>query len=238
MSINLAIELDFTRPITAPETPYWQCGRCQYVAIPSSISPCCPGCGGPPGDGIWPETELIELWQDEVFCWNHEKAELATVVAAMYFEASVFMLIFWGTCWLDPELNWIGARFQEIRDKHQRIQRFLRTISSRKRTDAVLQRLFGADGRQMLHSVLGADGDPFLKHYLRCRAWRNAIAHRGKRIYYETLPELMRPRHASARDQSLRASLQFIPQCWVVFSRLWNEYIHKPMWAKAQLRNA
>lgn len=179
----------------------------------------------------------MELWHDQVFCWNHQKAEMATVVAAMYFEASTFMLLYWATCWLNPELNWLNAQFEELRDKEERIQAYLNSLDSVRKTNEALVRAFGLNGQQMLERVLGNDAAPFWANYMLCRKWRNQIAHRGKRMYYETIPEDMRRRHQPARDQSLRASLQFVPQCWVVFSRLWNEYIHKPMWARAQAGN-
>jgi hypothetical protein len=179
----------------------------------------------------------MELWHDEVFCWNHQKAEMATVVAAMYFEASTFMLLYWATCWLDPELNWLDAEFDELRDKQERIQAYLNSLTSFEKTSEALVRAFGVNGKQMLEHVLGDDAGPFWANYMLCRRWRNQIAHRGKRMYYETLPEDMRRRHQPTRDRSLRASLQFVPQCWVAFSKLWNEYIYRPMWAKSQAGN-
>lgn len=177
---------------------------------------------------------MMELWNDAVFAWNYEKAELATVIAAMQFEASTFFLLYWATVWLDPDLNWIGADFEELRDKNERIHAYLDTITTFDKTNDALTRVFGVGGKQMLRTVLGPDADPLWANYTTCRHWRNKIAHCGKRIYYETIPANMRATQATARDQVLRASLRFVPECWVVFSKLWNEYIHKPMWAKVQ----
>lgn len=232
MSIDLPIKLEFDRPLEAPDTPYRQCDTCQHIAIPNGPDACCAGCGGAPADRIWPEPELIELWHDEVFCWNHKKAELATVVAAMYFEASVFMLIFWRAYLLDPDLKCIGAPFAELKNRRVRIQKYLLMIRSPKATEKAIKKLFGVRRQEMLETVLKGDASRFWATYEGCREWRNRIIHRGKRIYYETLADRMRPRNVSARDRALCASLQFIPRCWVVFSRLWNEYIHEPLWAK------
>ena len=233
MAIELPIYLELARPLQRPDTPYRQCDYCHYVAIPTGASFKCPGCAGPPGNGFWPECELIELWNDEIFCWNNEKAELATVVAAMYFEASVFMLLYWATCWLDPDRNWIGAQYREVHHKVHGIQKYMNSLTNFKKIDEALVHVFGSNGKEMLEKVLGEDAGPFWARYMTCRKWRNRINHCGKRIYYETIHENM-PKKQNARDQALRASLQFIPQCWVVFSKLWNEYIHKPMAANKQ----
>lgn len=238
MPIDLPLKLDFVRPLSPPDTPYRQCNRCQFIAIPTQPDARCPGCGGSPADRIWPEVELLELWHDEVFCWNHEKAEIATVVAAMYFEASTFHLLFWATCWLDRDLNWRNARLDELRDKQERIQVYLNSLTTVEKTSEALVRAFGVNGKQMLEHVLGGEAGPFWANYTLCRNWRNQIAHRGKRIYYETILEAVRRDNQPARDQALRASLKFVPQCWVVFSKLWNEYIHKAMWTPTQAETA
>lgn len=229
MPIDIAIALELIRPLPVPDTPYRQCEICQHVAIPSGASSQCPGCNGPPASKYWPEVELIELWNDEVNCWNHEQAELAVVVAAMYFEASVFTLLYWGTCWLDAELNWIGAEWDETHDKSERIQAYLNTLRNQEKTDEALRRVFGAGGKQMLESVLGDEARTFWTEYCEFRKLRNLIAHRGKRIYYTTIPEDMSREQAGARDRVLHRALRFIPECWAVFRLLWNEYIYKSL---------
>jgi len=229
MPIELPIRVEPVRPMPPTESPYGQCGHCHYIGTEVILDGTCPVCGVHFSDGIlcWPQPQMIELWEDEVFCWNHEKAELATVVAAMYFEASVFNLLYWATCWLDPDLNWIGAEHHEVREKSERIWRHLEGITNLEKTNEALKRIFGVDGKTMLQTVLKEDTEAFWQNYLNCRNWRNQIAHRGRRIYYATVPDHMKKHDVQVKEQALWASLVFIPHCWVVFSRLWNEYIHK-----------
>lgn len=235
MGIDLPITLTRARPIEAQSSPYNQCGMCQYVGVdvyPSSEYPACRtnlnACLG------WPDPALEELWHDEVFCWNHEKPELASVVAAMYFEASVFNLLHVGTKLLDPELTVIGAAFGEVQDREERIWKYLETINNWAATDAALEKVFGINGKTMLEAVLGTDADAFWENYSKLKQWRNQIAHRGRRIYYITVDDDQQQDEVQVKVRMLRASLHFVPECWVVFSRLWNEYIHKPMLARKQ----
>jgi RNA polymerase subunit RPABC4/transcription elongation factor Spt4 len=116
MSIDLPITLELCRPMERPSSPYGHCGQCEYVGTDISLGSTCPACGASQTNacGVWPTPEFQEIWDDIVFAWNNERAEIASVAAAMYFEASVFHLIKWGTHWLDPKLNWIGAAFDEI----------------------------------------------------------------------------------------------------------------------------
>ncbi len=218
MTIPLPITIKDERPLTPPESPYHQCGHCQYVGTDIHIGQTCPACGNQvSGYASWPDRELLELWRDEVAMWNEQRVELAHVVDAMYFEASVFHLMFWGTVWLDPELNWIGVPFNETKDKEDRIWKYLYNIRSRKATNLALKRLYHVSWHEMLVRVLGnKEAESFYKNYLRLAKVRNQIVHRGKRI-------------DDNAGQLLNWCLIFVPKCWVVFSRLHNEYIHKPM---------
>ena len=233
MGIYLPITLVNERPIEPQPSPYNQCGMCQYVGVDVQLGSDCPACNARLNSCLgWPEPALQELWHDEVFCWNHEKPELATVVAAMYFEASVFNLLYQATCWLDPDLNWIGAAFEEVRDKGNRIWKYLDSLDTLNKTNAALEKVFGASGKSMLDTVLGTEAAPFWENYMHCKRWRNHIAHRGRRIYYETVPDDQQKDDAFVKERTLWASLSFVPTCWVVFSKLWNEYLHKPTLAR------
>lgn len=132
--------------------------------------------------------------------------------------------------WLDPELNWIGADLSELRDKLKRILEYLGKIRSPKATNAALERLFAATLNDMLRTALGEAADEFWANYRRVADIRNTIIHKGNRVWYRTIEV---QQSTVQRDQILSASVHFAPECWVVFSRLWNEYIHKPMLAKA-----
>jgi hypothetical protein len=239
MAIDLPIRLSLEGPLDpVPASPYCQCGNCHYVGsdvIAGRACPCCTkqlgGCSPWP-DSTVPGCSPIELWHEEVFCWNQRKAELATVVAAFHFEASLFHLFYYGTVWLDPDLNRIGARFDEVKDRNEKIWRFLDTLVTRRQINAAAKHLFGADCKSMLSTVLGDDFRGFWREYSRCREWRNLFAHRGRRILYETVPRHMQRDAEQEQDRMLRASLVFVPTCWVVFSKLWNEYIHKSMLAR------
>ena len=92
MTIDLPITLTLSRPMERPASPYGQCGQCQYVGTDISLGTNCPACGASQEGacGLWPSPEFNELWDDVVFAWNNKRAELAAVVSAMYFEASVF----------------------------------------------------------------------------------------------------------------------------------------------------
>ena len=115
--INPDIQIEWKRPLQNIEPPYGQCDRCHYVFVTASrICPICPR-DHQGGYTLWPDPELTELWYDAIAMWNERRVELSAVVAAMYFEGSVFHLIFWGTVWLDPELNWIGLNFDETANK-------------------------------------------------------------------------------------------------------------------------
>ncbi|HEY3245837.1 MAG TPA: hypothetical protein VGM03_21050 [Phycisphaerae bacterium] len=232
MSIPLPIELHLTRPMTRPDSPYGQCGQCQYVGTDISLGLICPACGASQATacGVWPSPEFVELWDDVIFAWNENRPELCAVLCATYFEASVFNLIYYGTCWLDPELNWIGAAFGEVRDKSERIWEYLLRIRSTDATEQALRRLFGVDGKTMLETVLGAEAKPFWDNYRRLAEFRNQIVHKGRRLWYRTVNV---NQDRAAADQMLAAGMFFVPTCWVVFSKLWNEYVHKPMRAKA-----
>lgn len=230
MTIDLPIELSLDRPVERPDSPFGECGRCEYVR-PDLRK--CPGCGIdlPTGGNPWPRLKFIELWDDVVFAYNAERPEIAAVVSAEYFEASMFDLIYWGTVWLDPELNWIGAAFEEVRQKEERIWKHLDTIRGRSATDKALQQIFSATGKQMLQKALGADAQPFWEDYCRLAGLRNNIVHRGLRLRYRTVSI---EQDGTAAHQTLIASIHFVPTCWVVFSRLWNEYIHPPMLERAK----
>lgn len=232
MAIDLPIEINLSRPMEPPVSPYATCGQCEYVGTDIHLGADCPACGASQAHacGMWPAPEFNELWDDIVFAWNNERAEIGAVVSAMYFEASVFDLIKWGTHWLDPELNWIGAAFEEVGEKSDRIWAYLLTIRSNDATNDALKRLFGVDGKVMLQTALGEEAGPFWQNY-RCLAeFRNEIVHKGRRVRYRTVGDVAQDRQTA--DRMLTASMYFVPTCWVVFSRLWNKYIHNEMLAR------
>jgi hypothetical protein len=175
--------------------------------------------------------ELIELWHDAIAVWNEQRVELSAVVATMYFESSVFHLIFWGTVWLDPKLNWIGLDFDETAKKQKEIWAFLNSIRTRKDTDEALKRVFGSTGKQMMVKVLGEDPAKFFwENYVKLAEYRNDVIHKGRRsiIRINQRPVLSDPNPNGILDWSIR----FIPACWDVFAKLHNEFIHKPIWER------
>ncbi len=91
VAIPLPIELDLSRRMDRPASPYGQWGQCHYVGTDISSRTDCPACGASQvqGCGVWPTPELNELWDDIVFAWNNDRAEIAAVVSAMYFEGGV-----------------------------------------------------------------------------------------------------------------------------------------------------
>lgn len=229
-------QIELKRPLQIFEPQYGQCGRCQYVCTEIPRERVCPVCKGTFQEGYtcWPDPELTELWYDEIEMWNQKRVELAVVVAAMYLESSVFHLIFWGTGWLHPQLNWIGEPVEEYPKKQKQIWDYLNRIKSRKRTKAVLKELFGLTGREMLTRVLGQEkSKAFWENYLNLAEHRNDIVHRGIRsVIHRTNQSVVVSDPKS--DEILDWCVRFIPVCWDVFAKLHNEFIHKPMWASKQ----
>jgi hypothetical protein len=234
MNIRIPIKIDLSRPKKVEDSPYGICDHCLYVGTEIVSKRECPICHTNNQNYTnWPVPELIELWHEEVAMWNQERVELAVVIAAMYFEASVFSLIYQGTTLLDPELNWIGTAFDSIREKTERIWAFLYNIRTHNDTDAVLTRLFGASGRDMLIRILERnDADDYWDNYRKLAEYRNKIVHCGKRAIYRAFgePQIEEPEAYN----TLNWCLHFIPICWTVFSKLHNEYIHKPIWSRKQ----
>ena len=231
MLIKLPIDLSLLLPMERPASPYGKCGQCYYVGTDIQLGTACPACSASQvgNCGRWPSPEFNELWDDVVFAWNNERAEIAAVVSATYLEASVFDLMKWGTHWLDPDLNWIDAELEDVGSKSERIWAHLLNVRSQAATDDALKHLFGVNGKEMLQTVLGDDAVPFWQNYRRLADFRNQIVHQGRRVWYRTVNT---SQARAPADQMLTASMYFVPTCWVVFSKLWNEYIHKPMLAE------
>ncbi len=227
---NPNIQIELKRPLQNVEPPYGQCDRCHYVStdiVSNRICPIC-RCNHQGGYNHWPDPELEELWQDAIAMWNEERVELSSVVAAMYFESSVFHLIFWGTVWLDPKLKWIDLDFDETAKKQKEIWAFLNSIRTRKSTNEALKRIFGLTGKEMLVKVMGEnDAKSFWENYLMLAKYRNDIVHKGRRsiIRIEQTPVLSDPNSNARLDWCIK----FILTCWCVFAKLHNEFIHKSM---------
>ena len=241
MALKSPIKIELCRPFDTPETPYGRCENCQYVSMGLVSERRCPLCGSDAQQGytIWPDPELAELWRDEVAMWNQKRAELAVVTAAMYFEASVFHLIYWATVWLDPDLNWIGCSLEEFADKEKRIWAHLDSIKSSQDTNAALEKVFGVRGKGMLENVLGAEDAAFFwENYQKLAEQRNHIVHRGSRIMYHRADGPQAAVAGSEPEQLLAWCLRFVPVCWEVFAKLHNEYIHEPMWERKRKKKA
>jgi len=233
---NAEIEIELKRPLKNFEPPYAQCDKCHYVCTEIPQTRVCPVCKSTYEQGYthWPDVELTELWYDQIAMWNDERVELSAVVAAMYFESSVFHLIFWGTVWLDTKLNWIGLDFDETAKKQKEIWDYLNSIRSHKDTEAALKRLFNSTGQQMLTRVLEPD---YAKHiwenYRKMAEYRNQVVHQGRRSVIRVTsltPVVSDPNSEAMLDWCLK----FVPACWNVFAKLHNEFIHKPMWERKQ----
>ena len=238
------IKIDLCRQqsgqLEAPQTLYGRCERCQHVSTELASKRTCPICKGDCQEGytLWPDPELEELWRDEVAMWNEQRVELAAVVSAMYFEASVFHLIFWATAWLDPELKWIGCSAEDFPDKERKIWAFLNSIRNLNDTEKALKRLFCCTGQEMLIKALGQDDAKSIwEEYRKLAEYRNKVIHQGRRSVIRTSGETLVTSDLKA-GEILDWCLKFIPICWDVFSKLHNEYIHKPMWERKQKESA
>jgi hypothetical protein len=227
------MQFEFKRPMPNIEPPYGQCDKCQYVSMEIVNSRICPfcQCNHQGGYNHWPDPELEELWYDAIAMWNEQRIELSAVVAAMYFESSVFHLIFWGCGWLDSELSWIGLGPNEAVERYKEIWKYLNTIRTRKATDKALTRIFGLTGRQMLVRILGRDdAKTFWGNYRKLAQYRNNAIHKGRRSIIRTNGTPVRSDLNSVAI--LDWCLKFIPACWDLFAKLHNEFIHKPIWER------
>ncbi len=232
MKILISLNLE-DRPMKPLSSPYGQCCNCYYIYENISPEQQCPACSSlKQYHNPWPEDALIELWKEQVDIWNWGKVELSIIVAAMYFESSVFHLLYLGTAWLHPKLNRLDTSFEETPKKEEDIWKNLNKIRTRKATDVALQRVFGHSSKEMLRTVLGnAEADDYWKQYQELAKDRNQIIHRGRR-HTVTDEEGRVIWKDSKAIEKLDWCLKWIPICWVVFSRLHNEYIHPPMWEK------
>jgi hypothetical protein len=224
------IRIELKRPLQNIEPPYGQCDRCHYVSTEIVSNRICPNCRcNHQGEYThWPDPELTELWYDAIAMWNEGRVELSAVVAAMYFESSVFHLIFWGAAWLDPKLNWRGLDFDRTAKKQKEIWTFLNSIRTRERTDAALKGIFGSTSREMLVKVLGEnDARHFWYNYLRLAKYRNDVVHKGRRSIIRIDGTPVRSDRNS--DAILYWCIRFVPYCWCVFAKLHNEFIYKPI---------
>jgi hypothetical protein len=234
------IKIDLCRKpsvqLEIPQTPYGRCEKCQYVSTELVLKRTCPICKGDCQEGytLWPDPELEELWRDEVAMWNDNRVELAAIVSAMYFEASVFHLMFLSAAWLDQELNWVGCSVEDFPDKERKIWDFLNSIRNRNDIEKALKRLFCCTSQEMLIKTLGQDdAKSILKEYRKLAEYRNKVIHQGKRSMIRTngeTPVVSDPNSEAILDWCLK----FIPICWNVFAKLHNEFIHKPIWEKEQ----
>jgi hypothetical protein len=227
------IQMELKRPMQNIEPPYGQCDRCQYVSIDIVNTRICPVCRCKHQGGYkhWPDPELEELGYDAIAMCNEQRVELAAVVAAMYFESSVFHLMYWGCGWLDSELSWIGLDFNETAKKQKQIWSFLDSIRTRQATNKALKRIFGLTDQEMLIRVLGEnEAESFLKDYRELAEYRNGVIHKGRRsiIRIDGIP-VRSDRNSGA---ILDWCLEFIPACRSLFAKLHNEFLHKPMWER------
>ncbi len=228
--INPDTQIELERPLQNIEPPYGQCDRCHYVGteiVSNRICPICQ-CNHQGGYNHWPDPELTELWYDAIAMWNERRVELSAVVAAMYFESSVFHLIFWGCGRPNHELSWRGLNFDETAKKQKEIWAFLNSIRTHKKTNKALKRIFGSTGREMLVRVLGEnDARNFWSNYVRLAKYRNDVVHKGRRSIIRINGTPVRSDRNS--DAILDWCIKFIRDCWSVFAKLHNEFIHKSL---------
>ena len=73
MAIHLPIQLEPKRPLDTPKSPYGQCGKCHFVSTEIQNDENCPRCTTMVrGYMVWPHGNLVELWKEEVFCWDNK----------------------------------------------------------------------------------------------------------------------------------------------------------------------
>lgn len=221
----IVLPTGFTSPIEPPCTPFRWCKQCDSVwNIARCDSPHCTFCKAPEHLSLtFPDGALRDIWNDEVHCWNHRKAELATLVAALFHEAIFRYLLVIGIA------NKAMKEGKSPVEAMQEAEANANELYCDKKLDSKLTELFGGTREEMLEQALGSEMHAMYNEQLKlCKDWRNRIIHRGFRFDAGSDCVVSEPEDDQLIACTLAASLSFIPIGWVVLSHLWNEYI-KPL---------
>ena len=224
----LPIDINWNENPLAIRCPYNECGMCYYVGSEIQAYGECPSCGTKIGNAtsVWPANQWFSAAGDIAFLFDNKKIELATIAAASYFEGCLHSFLWKGMFHVWETTRW---KVQQGRDLAKdvaantecqaRITRKLDKLAGWKsRANKLCPRIFGANFDELVAKHV-PDSQAFTTNRDRIHGWRNQLLHAGHPMT-ETWPD-------EVKDRSLRATVEFILQCWEVFRPLQNELIAK-----------
>ncbi len=206
--------------------PYNECGNCHYVGADIQANGQCPKCDTVLGNatGVWPTNQWFSAAGDITFLFDHKRIELATIAAASYFEGCLHALLWKGMYFIWDKTRWIPRDDQglvesnkENRECMARITRlFDKNHGWRRRANTLCPHIFGTCFDRLAAAHL-PDCQAFITNRDIIHGWRNRLVHAGYPMT-ETWPD-------EVKDRALRATVEFVVQCWTVFRVLQNELI-------------
>ena len=226
--MQLPIDINWNENPLAIRCPYNECGMCYYVGSEIQAYGECPSCGTKIANatGVWPANRWFSAAGDIAFLFDNKKIELATVAAASYFEGCLHSFLWKGmfhvwetTRWKVQEGRNLAEDVAANRECQARITRKLDKLAGwRSRAYKLCPRIFGANFDELVAKHV-PDGQAFTTNRDNIHEWRNRLLHAGHPMT-ETWAD-------AVKDRALRATVEFILQCWEVFRPLQHDLIAK-----------
>ena len=163
---------------------------------------------------------------DITFLFDHKRIELATIAAASYFEGCLHALLWKGMYFIWDKTRWTPRadrdQVESIKANRECMERIARLFDKnhgwKRRANKLCPRIFGITFDELATKHV-PDSHAFITNRDNIHAWRNRLVHAGHPMT-ETWP-------GEFKDRSLRATVEFMLQCWTVFQALQNELIAK-----------
>lgn len=221
-------DINWNESPLAIRCPYSECGTCCYVGSEIQADTQCPSCGTATGNatGVWPANQWFSAVGDVAFLFDHKRIELATIAAASYFEGCLYsflrkgMFFVWEpTRWKVQEHRALAEEVRANAECETRITRKLdRFTGWMGRANKLCPQVFGAKFDELV-AKHAPDSQAFITNRDNIHGWRNRLLHVGHPMTETWTDEV--------KDRSLRATVEFVRQCWQVFRPLQNELIAK-----------
>ena len=230
--MQLPNEIDWNNKPLALQCPYSSCGICLHVGNEADFDGGCPTCKSVKGGrACWPNPRWLSANDDLVFLYNNARPELATIVGASYFEGCLRSFLWHAMYFVWDDTRWRprgvkGFDPEEIRlnqacyEKIHHILQDRKYRGWRKRANKLCPRVLGEPFDDLVRKHID-NCDDFFVNRDNIHEWRNELLHSGHPMT-ETWPDDLKTR-------CLRATVEFMRQCWEVFRVLQNEYIARPM---------
>lgn len=224
--MKLPIDIAWDRSPLDIHCPYNECGTCYYVGPEIQAFGQCPMCGKRIDNATtpWPTNQWFSAAADLAFLYDSERLELATIAAASYFEGCLHAFLWKGMYFIWDKTRWIPRDDQDqvenIKANRESMARIARLFDKnhgwKRRANTLCPHIFGTcfDGLVAAHVP---DCRAFITNRDNIHGWRNRLVHAGHPMT-ETWPDEVKP-------MSLRATVEFMLQCWEVFRPLQNDLI-------------